>query len=212
MFYEKTDSSNNKIPDNKDSFPSVEKMDNYLKTLARDIESTVVCDSVKRVFGIDIDLAPLLHSDYVHLEYPRAAIDSYLQQHGIKEGHEIRSMIKQLFGINLTGIAELHQDRISLYSKDQWIVKNNKSLIHVHTGKNDVDVKILPTAYFTEHTGLVELPQTMQDALAPLGYSYHRKEQAYYYSELDGLPVSGEFKVQTMKTIAKIIKQHYAHL
>lgn len=195
------------------TLPTVEAFDAFFDSPAEEITSASVCDAVKKVYGIDIDLAMVQHAEYEHLNQPRMAISNYLQQHStIRSGVEIRSMIKLLFGINLVGIAEIYKDRISLYSKDQWIVKNDQALFLVHTGKKDVDVKILPTPYFKEHTGLDELPQVLQQELALLGYSYNAQEQAVYYTDPESRPVSGEFKVLTMKTIAKIVHREYADL
>ncbi|TWT25902.1 hypothetical protein [Planomicrobium sp. CPCC 101110] len=190
--------------------PTVEALDACLDSSDVAITSSEVCEAVKSVFGIDIGLAAVLHADYADLVYPRAAIEKYLKQDSTRtDGSEIRTMIKLLFGINLVGIAELYKDRIALYSKNQWIVKNDQALFLVRTGKKDIDVKILSTPYFQKQTNLSEMPLSLQQALAPLGYSYNEKEQTLDYIDPDGQPVSGQFKVQTMKTIANIVHTEY---
>lgn len=193
--------------------PTVEALDACLEPIGTEITSSEICEAVNSVFGIDIDLAAVLHPDYADLVHPRAAIEKYLKQDGTgTDGAEIRTMIKLLFGINLVGIAELYKDRIALYSKNQWIVKNDQALFLVHTGKKDIDVKILSTPYFQEQTNLSEMPLSLQQALAPLGYSFNEKEQTLDYIDPDGQPVSGQFKVQTMKTIANIVHTEYGGL
>ncbi|PSL41772.1 hypothetical protein B0H99_10115 [Planomicrobium soli] len=186
-------------------YPTAEALDAYFSSISCGIESSEICNAINRIFGIDIDLAPVLHPDYAFLD-SRTAIDSYLKKHGNKQGGpEIRQIIQQLFGMNLAGIAELYKDRIDLYSKDQWMVQNDLALFLVHTGKKDIDVRIIPTDYFIKKTGMEVVPPSLQEALAPLGYSYIESEQHLYYKDPDGQPVSGEFKIKTMKAIAKIV-------
>ncbi|TWT09363.1 hypothetical protein [Planomicrobium sp. CPCC 101079] len=213
MHYGESNFKKNEICHNDQTFPTVEAFDAYLESCAEEITSSVVCDAVRQIFAIDIDLALVLHPRYDHLKFPRAAIHSYLKQIGTEaNGASIRSMIKALFGINLAGIAELYNDRIALYSKGQWIVKNDQALFLVHTSYKDADVKILSTPYFKNQTKMAEMPSSLQQALAPLGYSYNEKEQALFYSDPTGQPVSGQFKVQTMKTIARIVHTDFAGL
>ncbi|MFC0188724.1 hypothetical protein ACFFJY_10530 [Fictibacillus aquaticus] len=127
-------------------------------------------------------------------------LDHYLGQHH-NSGSGIRAAINMIFGMNIEGIATLAAARIALYSKGQWISKTNKDLVAVYTGKGDIDVEIRPTPYFTEKTGLTNLPENLQELLQNLGFSFHEEKGAYYYCNPEGESVPDDFKTKTMNTI-----------
>ena len=138
-------------------------MDKYLDSYGKTISSSVICEVVNSIFGMNLDEAPILTkvdtveglSSTGDKLMSRLAIDSYLNQSGEEiTGANIRGMINEIFGVNLEAISSLEGARISLYSKDQWVVHQEKDLFVVHTGTGDVDVKIYPTTYFTEQTGV----------------------------------------------------------
>lgn len=187
--------------------PTIGAMDAFLRTYKKAIGSKEVCETVLQVFQIDLDRVEILDKNYTHFPGPRDAIDSYLKQADKPlEGADYRLMLKQIFGINLDGIAELHTEQISLYSKDQWMVKNDDALFHVHTGRRDVDVKIFPTAAFKKQTGIHDMPEILKTNLGKLGYTYLENETACSYEDPSGNDVPSHFKVQTMKTIINYIQ------
>lgn len=194
---------NTQLDDQIEGMTKVEMMDNYFDSYEEKIRSSVICKVVNQVFKFDLDAMPL----------SRATIDSYLDHYEKKvTGSEIRKMVNQIFGINLDGIASLEKARISLYSKDQWVVQNDNDLFVIYTGTGDVDVKVFPTEYFTDQTGIEELPNNLQQSLKSLGYSYDEKIGSYYFSNPTGEAVPDVFKGKTIKAIIEVIHPTYSHL
>ncbi|MDN7246193.1 hypothetical protein [Planococcus shenhongbingii] len=206
----------------KENQSKVELMDQCISSLEGEINGLVICRAIQQAFGMDLYKARILDKELalqaVHLSSPTlppsaAAIDIYIEQHGqAVSGSEIRAVLNRIFGTNLEGISALHQQRISLYSKDQWIVRNDKDLFLVHTGTNDVDVKVVPTAYFTEKTGMDSLPEDLQQELSNLGFSFDEQVDAYYFCNPNGKAVLDLFKRQTMGAIHRAIQKSYSTL
>lgn len=200
----------------------VEMMDDYFHSNGNKINSSEICKVVKLIFEFDLDTTPILLKESQISKYTttvnevslaRTVIDSILNQHHNEvTSAEIREIINQIFGINLNAISSLEGSRISLFSKDQWIVQHDKDLFLVHTGIGDIDVKILPTKYYTELTGITELPNDLQISLTNLGYSYDETIGGYYFSNHSGEAVPDAFKGQTMGVILKVIQESLSHL
>lgn len=197
-----------------------EMMDKYLDAYEGKISGTVICEAVDSAFGIDLDKAPILKDNDIEgfTSAPgklssREVIDLYLQQSDEKQtGPVIRQLINKIFGVNLEGISALEGAKISLYSKDQWIVHHEKDLFVVHTGIGDIDVKIYPTTYFIEQTGSAALPEDLQQLLLELGYTYNEEIGSYYYSNPTGEAVPDSFKGKTMRAIGKVVTESFASL
>lgn len=192
----------------------IEMMDKYLSS--SEISTSEICTIVNKIFGIDLDDVSILHNKHTESANTidaRATIDIYIDQDEKKmTGEEIRNMLNQIFGINLNAIAALEQERISLYSKGQWVVKNDKDLFIVYTGIEDIDVKVLPTKYFTEQTGLEVLPSELQRILSSIGFYYDKEIQSYYFANPTGKAVTDDFKAQTIGAIVEVIHKFYSHL
>lgn len=109
-------------------------------------------------------------------------------------GAEIRRIINEIFGVNLDGIATLDNAGLSLFSKGQWIIQNEKDLFLLHTGKGDIDFKVSATHHFVEKTGSVQFPSSLHNGLTEMGFSYHEETHSYKYSNPIGLSVSESFK------------------
>lgn len=197
----------------------VEMMDQSLKSYGKGISSSEICKVVDSIFTINLDKIPLLAKEKGETSSignectSREAIDSYLQQCN-KEitGVEIRNMINAIFGVNLDGISSLEGARISLYSKGQWILRDERDLFVVSTGAGDVDVKVFPTNYFVEQTGVGELPIELQQLLIDSGYSYDEEIGHYYFLNPTGEAVEDAFKGKTMGAILNVIQQSFSHL
>lgn len=127
-------------------------------------------------------------------------------------GSEIRKVINDIYGVNLDGISLLVNARISLFSKGQWILKNDYDLLTVFTDVGDGLVEIYPTAYFTEQTGCFGLPELIQEELAELGFMYDEKTGKSSYTTATGEPVADSFKGQTMGLVVTLLQKYYAHL
>ena len=185
-----------------------ETMDNLIASYEKGISSTEIIAIIYRVFKLDLE-EPTLDLPVL----PQAAIDAYLEHCGNEvTGAEIRKMINQTFAINLDALSALEGSKISLYSKNQWMVQHEKDLFEVHTGTADIDARIIPTTYFIEQTGSGELPIELINALISLGYYFEENNGSYYYSNPTGEPVPDAFKGQTMMAIRKAILQFYSHL
>jgi hypothetical protein len=181
----------------------VEVMGKYFDSYVGKIRSSEVCRVVNQIFGIDLQVASPNIS----------VIDSYLDHYGKKiTVVEICGIINQNFGINLAGIDALEEERISVYSKNQWIIKNDKDLFSVHTEPGDVDVMVFPTDYFTKRTGIEGLPNVLKHPLKNLGFSYNEKIGSSYFSNPTGEAISDAFKGQTLKAIVEAIHKSYSHL
>lgn len=184
-----------------------ETMDIRMNTYGEGITSTEIFEIIHQIFNFDLQSNPNLPT------LPQAAIDEYLEQSENKvTGAEIRKIINQTAGINLDALSALEGAKISLYSKDQWMLQHNKDLFVVHTGTGDIDARILPTDYFTEQTGSGELPIDLIHVLLSLGFYYEENLGCYYYSNPTGEPVPDAFKGQTIMAIRKVIQQSYSHL
>lgn len=187
----------------------VEMMDQYFNNIGEKVDSHKICESIYKIYNIEIEKVPLLPHIKEVYESPKMAIDSYLKQYGEDlTAAEIRKVINQLFGINLDAISSLEGARISLFSKGQWIVQHEKDLFVVDTGVGDIDVKIYPTKNFIEQTGSMELPTGLQQELLGLGYGFDKKIGGFYFVNPTGEAVPDSFKGQTIGTILKTIQQY----
>ncbi|WP_303969101.1 hypothetical protein [Sporosarcina ureae] len=202
----------------------IEVMDLYIHHYKDHVTSRVIYEAITQAFHIQLPLAPVLtlaklgsfeaHTLKVNENCSdlssQALLDLYLDHHNYRvTGKEVRTMINHYFGMNLDGIDKLGKTRISLYSKSQWLVKDSKDLFVIHTGTNDIDVKIYCTDYFMERTGLKSIPTQLQQSLAGMGYSYNPRVDAYYFSNPSGTTVSNEFKGETIDAIVKVTHALY---
>lgn len=203
-----------------DRVKKVELMDKHLDSHQGKITSTEICNIVMSIFKFDLTTKPVLSKEWIMAGAGSSteniaimAIDSTLTHHGRKAtGKEIRQLINQIFGINLDAISSLEGARISLFSKDQWVIRDEQDLFVVHTGLGDVDVKVFPTDYFTEQTGLEELPKDLKQSLTNFGFSCDESAGCYYYSNPSGEAIPDEFKGQVIGAILKVIHNSYQSL
>ncbi|MEJ9115400.1 hypothetical protein LAV76_21770 [Bacillus paramobilis] len=203
-----------------DRVKKVELMDKHLDSYQGKITSTEICNIVMSIFKFDLTTKPVLSKEWIMAgavssteNIAKMAIDSTLAHYGEKvTGIEIRQLINQIFGINLDAISSLEGARISLFSKEQWVVRDEQDLFVVHTGLGDVDVKIFATDYFTKQTGLEELPKTLQQSLTNFGFSCDKGNGYYYYSNPSEEAIPDAFKGQIIGTILKVIHDSYQSL
>ncbi|ARJ38632.1 hypothetical protein SporoP8_06975 [Sporosarcina ureae] len=183
------------------------------------VTSPVIYEAIAQAFKFHLERVPVLTTEKIGTfvippltdlktcsSLPSQVIlDLYLAHHNHHvTGDEVRTMINHYFGMNLVGIDGLGKTRISLYSKGQWLVKDDLDLFVIHTGTMDVDVKIYCTDYFMARTGSKNIPIELQQSLASLGYSYNAQVDAYYYSNPSGLTVSNAFKGKTIDAIIEL--------
>ncbi|MFD0696139.1 hypothetical protein ACFQZT_18870 [Paenibacillus sp. GCM10027628] len=137
-------------------------------------------------------------------------MDRYLHSYGEQiTGSQIRNMINGIFGVNLDGIASLDKARLSIFSKGQWISRNDTDIFVLYTGRGDVDLKVCATLYLIEKIGSDQFPSELHDFLTEKGFSYDEEMKAYHYSNPTGQSVSDAFKGQLIGTLITYIKDHY---
>jgi hypothetical protein len=198
----------------------VDIMDKFFDSYQGKVTSSEICRIVSSIFKFDLETKHVLSKELVEAEVvapsestAKMAIDSGLAQFGkTVTGAEVRKLINQIFGINIDAISSLDGSRISLFSKDQWVLRQEQDLFVVHTGSGDVDVKVFPTDYFTERTGLKELPEDLQKSLTRVGFYFDEKAGSYYYSNPSGEAIPDAFKGQTIGAILKVIHHSYQNL
>lgn len=149
---------------------------------------------------------PTTESNKAIMSLKKAEVmDLYLMTYNIDTYEEMIRIVNLIYGINLPGISSLEDSRISLYSKNQWLLQKDTNLFVVYTGKGDIDVKVYPTPYYIKQTGLTELPQELQNALLNLGFRFDVEKAAYYYQNPSGETVSDSFKGQTLNAIRAVV-------
>jgi hypothetical protein len=223
------------------SMKKFEVMDRYLDFRRNKVNSKEIRIIVKQVYDIDLERVSELGAGKQVSTYPTEitdgvkqvlahesiedldgyiqslskveVMDLYLEYYGKKiEGPEIRRVINQIFGVNLDGISSLEGSGVSIFSKNQWISQYDNDLFVVHTGLTDVDVWVYPTEYFTEQTGLTELPTGLQNGLMALGFEYSEEKGTLYYANPTGESVPDQFKGHTLGTIIGFINGNYKDL
>ncbi|XQY91624.1 hypothetical protein ACNRWW_19365 [Metabacillus sp. HB246100] len=221
-----------------DNMSKVNAMDSYLKTYSQKLTGSKVREIVQQIYKIDLDAISDLGAGTKQSTYPAMItnnieqllnveeVDTYIstlsksdimdlyveaRQYDITPS-ELRIVINLIFGTNLDGIPSLEHSGIGLFSKGQWINQSNEDLFIIHTSDDDVDVRIYPTDYFKERTGLHELPTSLQDSLQQMGYTFNEDVGAYYYADPNGQSVADSFKGQTLGVLIKYIGDNYSDL
>ncbi|OAS16688.1 hypothetical protein [Paenibacillus oryzisoli] len=137
-------------------------------------------------------------------------MDKYLLSYGPTiTGAEIRSLVNDIFGVNLTAIATLDNPRLSIFSKGQWILQDPADILSVITGKGDIDVTVCATDYYMNTVGFDQFPSELHDFLLALGFSYHAEMKSYHYSNPTGQSISEAFKGQLMGKLVSVIRDYY---
>jgi hypothetical protein len=151
-----------------------------------------------------------IETDQHIMTFKKAEVmDLYLS---IKPNYSLEDLVRTVnlvYGINLPGISSLEHARISLYTKSQWLIKNDHDLVVIYTGKGDIDVKVYPTPLFTSITGLSEFPEELKNKLISLGYQYNKVENEFYYCSPNNESVPNIFKEKTIKTICAFIDRQF---
>ena len=209
------------------NLPRIDVMDAYIASCQNKVTSAVIYEAVTQAFKFHLERVPVLTKDVLgKFQVPlstdfenstslpsKIILDLYLAHYNYQvTGAEVRTMINHFFGMNLAGIDGLGNTRISLYSKSQWLVKDEKDLFVIHTGIKDVDVKVYVTSYFTEQTRLGHIPIELQQSLTELGYSYSHEVGEYYYSNPTGYSVTNAFKGKTIDAIVKVTNTFYTSI
>lgn len=188
-------------------------MDEQIQSLQNALTSETIISTVKTVYRINLDKLPILDSHAAGAVFPpgttseEAIATRLTQEHEALTGSEIRRFINELFGVNLDAISALDGSGVSLFSKDQWIVQNEKDLFVVWTGKGDVDVKVYTTDYFAEKAGSSALPLGLEESLLSLEFVSDEETGGVYFRNPTGEAVADSFKGQTMGIILQTVRE-----
>lgn len=189
-----------------ESMTKVEVMDMYIESLDYKLNGEIIRDCIDHIYGIDVSSKFVFAKKKDPLKTNIELIDDDICSMDTQlSGSTIRLKINELFGINLDAIDALGRTRVSLFSKGQWIVRNEENLFEVHTGIGDLDVYIVPSHYYKEQTEERELPTEIQTELLALGYSYSPHVDGFYFSNPLGKHVEDDFKKRTMGTLFRWI-------
>lgn len=109
-------------------------------------------------------------------------------------GAEIRPIINYIFGINLDGISGLEGAQLSIYSKGQWVIREDTDLLVISSNSNDTELYVGITEYFTEVTGETEVPAELSEFLEGLGFTFNQTSNRYEWVSPDGLSAPDPFK------------------
>jgi len=127
-------------------------------------------------------------------------------------GPSTRKLINEVFGINLDGIASLELARISIYSKGQWVIRNEKDLFIVSTDFGDIEINVTPAPYFIKQQDSSLVPTSVYDLLSQLGYTYNEDKTSLVFKTSNHTAVPDSFKGQTMGALLQVIQSEYADL
>jgi hypothetical protein len=216
----------NELYDQTAILTKVEMFDNFFTSCQEKISSKEIFNLVNSIFLFDLSIVPaLIHSDYdgqksnttpketTQVPLAKVLIDSYLEKRtNDLTGEDIRKMINQFFGVNLAAISALAGARISLFSKGQWILQHENDLFAVHTGIGDVDVRVFPTNFFIEQSGVIGVTEEFKSSLQKLGFSYQEEIGTFSFTNPTGKAVPDSFKGQTLATIIENIQKSYKNL
>ncbi|MEY8752824.1 hypothetical protein [Alkalicoccobacillus gibsonii] len=172
----------------------VEKMDKHLEQMKPPLQTTDIQKVVQAAYKIDLNSKIVQDHNFTQ----------FLKEN--QSGQQIRQFINQTYGINLDAISALEGSRISLYSKNQWIVQDDQDLFVVWTGIGDVDVKVYPTDLYKNKTNTSSLPSELKASLQSLGYQPDEQSGGYYYKDPAGQAVPDSFKGQTMGAIMQVVR------
>ncbi|WP_236015678.1 hypothetical protein [Planococcus soli] len=222
-----------------ETMPKVKVMDYYLASFGKKVKGQEVRLAVEEIFDIDLNYVSKMDYGSKLAIYPPAVMESLrvslneepkstlqdarimamtknqVMDRYIKErdysltGEESRTLINQIFGVNLSGISNLEYMQIAISSKGQWIVKSDKDLFVLESSLDDVDVSIYTTPYFKSVTGSDQLPESLKNKLANIGFTYNEETNLLYYKNPTGESVPDAFKGQVIGILIGTIVTEY---
>ncbi|MDQ0428512.1 uncharacterized protein YceK [Planomicrobium stackebrandtii] len=222
-----------------ETMPKVEVMNYYLASFGKKVKGQEVRLAVEEIFDIDLNYVSKMDYGSKLAIYPPAVMESLrvslneepkstmqdarimdmtknqVMDRYIKErdysltGEESRTLINQIFGVNLSGISNLEYMQIAVSSKGQWIVKSDSDLFVLESSLDDVDVSIYTTPYFKSVTGSEGLPESLKNKLVNIGFTYDEEANLLYYKNPTGESVPDAFKGQVMGILIGTIMTEY---
>ena len=204
------------LPRRKYLMKKIDEMDTFLYSVHSPTDAEAICIIVDRMFSINLENTPIFNmrtAGLMEASSGKEAIRRYINLYGpLSSGEEVREMLNRLFGINLRGIAALEGERISLFSKGQWMTKEKDDLFTIRTSHSDAEVSVTPSAYYSEQTEIDCLPPALAAGLCSIGFVEDDTIKGCCFSTADGSPVKDEFKGQTIGTVIHFIRNSCGHL
>ena len=221
----------------KENMSKVEKMDRYLKSVGNKTNGKEVRETVKVVFGADLNyiseknygsnlsvyniavMESLRISLNVDANSPELdtqimamtkneVMDRYIEVHDYSlTGAQSRILINQIFGVNLDGISGLEHSKVSIYSKGQWILQGDTNLFIVSSSLDDVELYVATTNYFEETSGSKQFPESLKQNLLSIGFSYDADLNQYIYRNPTNESVPDAFKGQVIGNVLGTIAE-----
>lgn len=217
------------------SMKQVDVLDIHLTSLGKNVTGKKIRNAVKDVFKIDLDSisknnygSKLTSYDSSIMETLRQTLggtatsteldeqimnmskakvmDKYIDfNKNTLTAVQERTVINQIFGVNLEGISGLEYAQLSINSKGQWVIQNDNDLFVVSSSLDDVSVYVGVTDYFTQLTGSNDIPDSLKESLLALGYTYNEETNQLTYTNPSGESVPDAFKGQTMGIVVNAI-------
>lgn len=182
-----------------------EKMDQYIEVRQDALDAETIRQAISRAFAVDVNKL----SDKEGMSFD-TVIASLLDRQGREvKGSEIRNLINERFGANLDALSGLEGSGVSIYSKGQWMTRDEKGLFVIRTDLKDIEASVYPTEYYKEKTGKAELPAHLVESLTKLGYTCQENLQCCQFREPGGKAVKDEFKGRTVGALLEAIKKDF---
>jgi len=190
----------------------VERMDRWLENARRKLNASDIALLIELIYSFDIDSLPPCPGHGT----AREVIERYLAEcecgfaSSPISGPRLRRTLNETFGVNLDALSALEGSRISLFSKNQWMLRQETDLFIVHTGAGDIDVRIYPTSYFWMSYPSDALPEDYMHAMLLLGYDYDENSSSHSYCSPSGEAVPDSFKGRTIQTLRQMIARSFS--
>ncbi|WP_262499785.1 hypothetical protein [Planococcus sp. ANT_H30] len=219
--------------------PKVKVMDYYVASFGKKLKGNEVRRAVDEVFSVDLNLVSKkdygsklsIYSDEIMKSLrvslkegaestakdakimkmkKNEVMDRYIKEHDYAlTGATNRTLINEIYGVNLEGISGLEYLQIAIYSKGQWIIKSDQDLFMLTSSLDDVDVSISTTPYFKKVTGSDQLPPSLKSQFLAMGFTYVEETNLLYYKDPAGHSVPDQFKGQVIGLLAKTVVTQY---
>jgi hypothetical protein len=95
----------------------------------------------------------------------------------------------------------MNRERISIHMQGKWIQYHEDDLFVIFYGENDEDVQVYTSCYYESKFGTKELPVNLKRELEKIGVHYDDNVGEYYFSRIDGIPISDEMKAKIKRVV-----------
>ncbi|THF74141.1 hypothetical protein [Cohnella fermenti] len=190
-----------------------ERMDRWLIAASEHkLNADNIIRLIKLVFRIDVGGLPFSPSGESAREIIRNYMDLCRSESVPLSGAGLRATLNLALGVNLDALSALEGSRISIYSKNQWMIRQETDLFIVHTGAQDIDVRIYPTPFFwMSYTG-DSLPDEYMTDMLLLGYDFDEDSSSHFYRNPTGGPVDDAFKGRTIQILRRALAGVFSRL